>query len=148
MDQCQSSQTNKNQTHQHLRVECDLCGMKVSQVHLGRHRMRRHPTRPNKNEMRNVAGNRLTRRQPKTVVHHQVSSEDSASSTNDIKPIGAELRQTIENQSKKSYSDEIRFVTVNVSERELFRLMNHGRICRAFGKFFLHDSQAIQNQWK
>lgn len=119
--------TDDNQKRQHPRIECVLCGMKISQKHLGRHRMRRHPDCPNTDVMTNFALNRS-------------SKPPKSESTSKTERLPADIRQTIDDQSKKPYSDEIRFVKVRMSEQELIKLMNRGRIYHAVGKFFMYDS--------
>lgn len=120
--------TDDNQKgRQHPRIECVLCGMQISQKHLGRHRMRRHPACPNIDVMTNFTLDRS-------------SKPPKPESTSKTEALPAEIRQTIDDQSKKPFSDEIRFVKVRISEQELIKLMNHGRIYHAVGKFFMYDS--------
>lgn len=114
---------NDNQSEfKHPRIECGICGMQISQKHLGRHRMRRHPTCPNIDEM------------TKNAQTKQPQAETNANG------MSAEVREAIANQSRKQFSDGIRFVKVRMSEHELIKLMKRGRIHCSVGKFFMYDS--------
>lgn len=90
--------------------------------------MRRHRQRPSTEETTKPETSRRDRpKQPPSAEIRSVTQN-------------AEIRQAIEDQSKKPYSDEIRFVKVRMSEQELIKLMECGRIYHAVGKFFMYDS--------
>lgn len=121
----QFSAMNQGQTvHQHPRIKCDICGMEISQKHLGRHKSRRHSFYPNNSDVSKINQAQQTHtNQPVT-----------------LKSRTAEVQQAIEDQSNQTFSDDIRFVKVRISESELIKLMNRGRIYHAVGKFFMYDS--------
>lgn len=122
----------------HPRVECGICGMHISQKHLGRHRMRRHPSCPSNEKMIEHKS-----RQPANSDHSGQSKSTRSTQNRSAQSSmvqNAEIRQSIADQSKKPFSDDIRFVKVRMSEQELIKLMNCGRIYHAVGKFFMYDS--------
>lgn len=90
--------------------------------------MRRHPDCPNTEMMTNLILNRSAQSQP------QLPQQ------NDSNALSAEIQQAIESQSKKPFSDEVRFVKVRMSEQQLIKLMNRGRIYHAVGNFFMYSS--------
>lgn len=130
----------------HPRIECGICGMHISQKHLGRHRMRRHPSCPSNEKMVERKSNHPSRpsnsNQPNPSRSNQPAPKQSTQnhSAQCSTAQNVEIRQSIADQSKKPFSDEIRFVKVRMSEDELIKLMNSGRIYHAVGKFFMYDS--------
>lgn len=114
----------------HPRIECGVCGMHISEKHLGRHRARRHPSCPSVNQMIEKS-EKPKPQQPK-------SSNVRAATESTI--LSAEVQQAIVDQSKKPFSDTVRYVKVRISEQELIKLMHRGRIHHAVGKFFMYDS--------
>lgn len=118
---------NRHQTEfKHPRIKCEICGIEISQKHLGRHKMRRHSSNPSNSEM------------PK--MDHTRPTQTNQPMTLKTPTAGNQMQQAIEDQSKKKFSDDVRFVKVRISEPELIKLMNRGRIYYAVGKFFMYDS--------
>lgn len=126
---------NQNSSNrQHPRIKCGLCGMNISEKHLGRHRMRRHPSCPSKEEMIKKSNSSQTQ--------HNQSKPNAVHESNTVNILSPEVQQSIADQSKKSFSDNIRYVKVRISETELIKLMNRNQIYHAVGKFFMYDSQS------
>lgn len=122
---------NKNRVEfKHPRFKCGLCGMQISEKHLGRHRMRRHPNCPSNAEM-------LKEFNSQSSPSDASNAKKSEASSNIL---SADVQQTIADQSKKQFANDVRYVKVRISEPELIKLMGCGRIYHAVGKFFMRNS--------
>lgn len=133
-----SKRNTMNTPNVHPRIECGICGMHISEKHLSRHRFRRHPSCPNNKQM--IKQSEVSSQSPEPN-----GTKAKLHAPNESNIINADVQQSIAEQSKKSFSDTVRYVKVRISEQDLIKFMKCGRIYHAVGKFFMYNSQNNEN---